>query len=114
MLTHIENSHLVMPIIFFSISVIVCIFQSIMKKKIIFLSVCKALIFVPITYIVMRELSGLSAAYWDMSVANDISLTVRNQGISRLSASISLGLRITIILYLRYAITETSVVTQKT
>ena len=113
MFTHVPGTNLLLLIIFTLVSIFTCIFQIVNRKKINLLSLCKVSIFIPLTSIIIWGLSNLSSGFWVSSVANDIAPPIWNKAISRLLASSSLALLITILLGILYAITETILSNQK-
>ena len=107
MLSNITGSLVTMSIIFALISISICVVQIFVKKKINFLSFCKVSTMIPIIYIFISLLSGISKALRDIALVNDFSGPVLHKGLAYAFESIIFGLIVTIILFLFYATTET-------
>jgi hypothetical protein len=98
---------LAMLAIFTLLSIIVNAVQISLRKKAKLYALCRVSVFIPLTSIIIRALSGMSQALVAITKANDMTPTVANMGFARLAASISWGLLITLVLYIFYAVTET-------
>ena len=105
MLSNISGGILTMSIIFALISISICILQIIVRMKINFLSFCKVSTIIPIIYIFISLLSGVSKALRDIAHANDLSGLILHEGLAYAFESIIFGLLVTIILFLVYATT---------
>ena len=103
----ISGETLAMLVLFALLSIIVNAVQIRLRKKARLYDLCRVSVFIPLTSIIIRALSGMSQALVAISEANDLTPSVANMGLARLAASISLGLLITMILYIFYAVTVT-------
>lgn len=105
MLTNISGDTLTMSIIFALLSISICVGQIFIRKKINFLSFCKVSTIIPIFYIFISILSGISKALRDIGAANDLTAPIIHEGLAYAFELIVFGLIVTIILFLFYAIT---------
>jgi hypothetical protein len=106
MSANLPSGILVLAVIFSIISIIICIAQIVLRKKVKLLSACKVSIFFPLMFIIVKATSETSQAFDTISKANDLSPSIIHKGISVILASISLGLSITIFLSILYVITK--------
>jgi|GEM_PF-3103608 len=88
-------------------SLIICIVQIVLRKKLNLISACKASVFLPLISIIVKATSSISQAFITISRANDLSASIIDNGLAVLFQSISMGLIITIVLLIFYAITKT-------
>ena len=91
--------------IFALLSISICVVQIFVKKKINLLAFCKVSTVIPIIYIFISLLSGVSKALRDIAPANDLSGPVLHEGLAYAFESIIFGLIVTITLFLFYATT---------
>jgi hypothetical protein len=106
-MSNISGSLATMSIIFALFSICICVVQILIRKKIDLLSFCKVSTIIPIIYIFISILSGVSKALRDIAPANDLSGSVLHEGLAYAFESIIFGLIVTIILFLVYATTVT-------
>ena len=96
----------VIVVIFSAISIILCIYQIVFRKKVKLITACKVSVFLPFMLIIAKALTAVSQAFGTIAKVNDLLPSIIHQGISAILASVSLGLGITIILLILYAITK--------
>jgi hypothetical protein len=102
----VPSENIKMLILYTTISIGICALQILLRKKVNFLPICKLTIVLPLVYVISWGLSGIGKAYWAMAVANDISSSIWNKGISRLLVAGSIALWITVLLSLIYSLTS--------
>jgi hypothetical protein len=105
--TNVFSSHFVVPYIFAIVSVMVCITQIILRKKINLLSVCRISTLFPLMTILINAMMDTAHALFDSTRANDLSSAQISTGLSTTLHSIALVLILTIIILIVYAITKT-------
>ena len=106
MISEIPTGIMVLSIVFAVCSLVLCVVQLVYRNRVKILSICNASVFVPLLILLMGAASGLSRAFHDITIAANITRPMWYAAISRMLASIYLGLIITIILLIVYAITK--------
>lgn len=105
MLSYLPSGSIAMFTIFVLISIGLCIFQIIMRKKYKLRTACKLSLFIPLIYSSIITFLGLFRLFGAIEMANDISPAIISSGLSISLISIILGLWITIFLFIFYSVT---------
>jgi len=113
MISEIPTGFLVPVIVFTLCSVVLCVAQIVLRKKVNILSICNVSVFVPLMIMLANIAADTSRALYDTTHANDLPSMVWNTAISRALVGISLGLSITFTLLIVYGITKAIYENQK-
>jgi len=107
------NNSPIIAIVFAVASILLCLAQIFLRRKINFLAVCKVTVFIPLLSIVIKILTSNTKALLDISKANDLEQPIIIQGVASMLWLLSLGIFLTIILALVHALAVAFVKNQK-
>lgn len=105
-LVPVETMPLTTVYIFSLVCIAALILQIFFRQKMNFMMLCRVLVYIPLLSIIISALNGVAMALDAIAAANDISRQIWMRGIMRLLGTLSLGIMITIILAVLYAITD--------
>jgi hypothetical protein len=105
--TTVFSSYFFVAFVFAVVSVMICISQIILRKKINLLSICRISTLFPLMTILINAMMDTAHAFFDSTRANDLSSAQIYTGLSTTLHSIALVLILTIIILIVYAITKT-------
>ena len=91
--------------VFAVVSILFCLVQIFLRRKMNFLAVCKVTVYIPLLAIVINAMTGMAQALVAISEANDMTPAMTMRGISTLLSSLSFGIVLTIVLAALYAFT---------
>ncbi len=89
------------------------ILQIIFCQKVNFMILCRVLVYIPLFSIIIAGLNGVALALDAITMANDMSQPIILRGIMRLLGTLSVGIIITIVLAMLYAIADAVMKTRK-
>ena len=96
-----------MFILFMLLSICLCIFQIIKRKKYKLRTACKISTFIPLIYSLLMTFWNIYLVLQNLRIANDFPPSILASGLAISLTQILMGLWITIILFIIYSITFT-------